>query len=286
MRFPRATLTLIAMWCACSPAVRAQQDTADIPPPHLARVDGTATLDREDVAETATGGVPLVPGDRVRTERGRVELLFPDGSALDLDEYSTIELEGPTLLRMTSGRVILVAAGANNPTSVVQYQIDTPVASAQTDGPGEYRISILGGPSASQTEMAVVRGGGALVTEVGSVTLRAGERSTAWDNAAPSRPQYFNSARYDAFDQWAMGLRDDRLGSRSQSAQYLPADLRMYGGELDRNGSWDYEAPYGYVWYPTVAPAWRPYYDGYWSPVPIYGWTWIGADVWSWPTHH
>ena len=287
MRFPRATLTLIAVWCACSPAVRAQQESADIPPPHLARVDGTATLDREDVAEAATAGVPLVPGDRVRTERGLVELLFPDGSALDVDEYSTIELEGPTLLRMTSGRIILFAAGATNPASAAQFQIDTPVASAQTDGPGEYHISITGSPSNPQTEMAVVRGGGALVTEVGTTPLRSGERSTAWDNAAPSQPQLFNSARYDAFDQWARAQRDDeRLAPRSQSAQYLPADLRMYGGELDRNGSWDYEAPYGYVWYPTVAPQWRPYYDGYWAPVPSYGWTWVGVDVWSWPTHH
>jgi hypothetical protein len=262
------------------------QDSNDAPPPHLAVVDGTATLDREDVTEPATVGAPLVPGDRVRTERGRAELLFPDGSAVDLDEYSTIELEGPTLLRMTSGRVLLFAAGANNPASAVQFQIDTPVASAQTDGPGEYRVSILGSPSALQTEMAVIRGGGALVTELGTMPLRSGERSTAWDNAAPSRPQIFNSARYDAFDQWSMGLRDERLGSRSQSAQYLPADLRMYGGELDRNGSWNYEAPYGYVWYPSVAPEWRPYYDGYWSSVPTYGWTWIGVDVWSWPTHH
>jgi hypothetical protein len=286
MRFLRTTLTLAAVSLSAPvPLVRAQ-DSYDGPPPHLSVVQGTVTLDREDAAEPATSGVPMVPGDRLRTERGRAQLLFPDGSAIDLDEYSAIELEGPTLLRMTSGRALLFAAGANNPTSVVRFQIDTPVASAQTDGPGEYRISIVGDPSALQTEMAVVRGGGALVTEVGSVTLRAGERSTAWDNAAPSRPQYFNSARYDAFDQWAMSLRDDRLGSRSQSAQYLPADLRVYGGELDRYGSWDYEAPYGYVWYPTVAPAWRPYYDGYWSPVPVYGWTWIGTDVWSWPTHH
>ena len=285
MRFPRTTLTLLAAWCAFSPTAFAQDSDA-APPPHLAIVDGTATLDREDVTEPAAGGAPLVPGDRLRTERGRAELLFPDGSAIDLDEYSTIELEGPTLLRMTSGRVLLFAAGSNNPASAVQFQIDTPVASAQTDGPGEYRVSILGSPSAVQTEMAVVRGGGALVTELGTMPLRSGERSTAWDNAAPTRPQLFNSARYDAFDQWAMGLRDERLGSRSQSAQYLPADLRMYGGELDRNGSWNYEAPYGNVWYPTVTPEWRPYYDGYWSSVPLYGWTWIGVDPWSWPTHH
>src|SRR5262249_23102417 len=39
-------------------------------------------------------------------------------------------------------------------------------------------------------------------------------------------------------------------------------------------------------WYPTVAADWRPYYYGYWSPLPTYGLTWIGYDPWSWPTHH
>src|SRR5262245_27912387 len=285
MRFLlRATLILAAVCGAVVPAVFAQESFDA--PAHLSIIEGTATLDREDVTEPATGGMPLVPGDRLRTERGRAELMFPDGSAIDLDEFSTIEIQGPTLLRMIGGRVLVFAAGANNPAARVQFQIDTPVASAQTDGPGEYRVAILGGPSGMQTEMAVARGAGALVNDFGTMPLRSGERSVAWDNAAPSRPQIFNSARYDAFDQWAAGLRDQRLGYRSQSAQYLPADLRMYGGQLDRYGAWNYEAPYGYVWYPTVAPEWRPYYDGYWAPVPVYGWTWVGGDTWSWPTHH
>jgi hypothetical protein len=283
MRFLRTALTLVAVWCTSTAIARAQ-DASEAPPPHVAIVDGVATLDREDMTEPATAGAPLVPGDRLRTERGRAEVLFPDGSAIDLDEYSSIELQGPTLLRVTSGRVRLSVAGTNNPASTVQFQIDTPVASAQTDGPGEYRISLLSDPSGLQTEMAVVRGSGALVSDFGTMPLRAGERSVAWDNAAPSRPQIFNSARFDAFDQWALGLRDQRRASRS--GQYLPPDLRMYGGQLDRYGAWDYEAPYGYVWYPTVAAEWRPYYDGYWAPVPTYGWTWIGVDVWSWPTHH
>jgi hypothetical protein len=124
-----------------------------------------------------------------------------------------------------------------------------------------------------------------LLTDGGSMPLRAGERATAWDNAVPGAPQIFNSARLDAFDRWTAQRRDERLGS-SRSTQYLPADLRMYGGALDRSGTWEYESDYGYVWYPGVAPDWRPYYDGYWSDVPTYGWTWIGVDLWAWPTHH
>jgi hypothetical protein len=74
---------------------------------------------------------------------------------------------------------------------------------------------------------------------------------------------------------------------RAPSTQYLPPDLQAYGQTLDQNGSWDYESSYGgYVWYPTVAADWRPYYYGYWSPVPRYGLTWIGFGAWAWPTHH
>ena len=72
----------------------------------------------------------------------------------------------------------------------------------------------------------------------------------------------------------------------SSSSQYLPADLRPYGNDLDRNGTWANETGYGNVWYPTVEADWRPYYYGYWAPVPIYGWNWIGYNPWSWPTHH
>ena len=74
--------------------------------------------------------------------------------------------------------------------------------------------------------------------------------------------------------------------SATMSAAYLPADLQTYGDTFDRDGSWQYAEPHGYVWYPKVAADWRPYYYGSWSAVPSYGWTWIGIDRWSWPTHH
>ena len=75
-------------------------------------------------------------------------------------------------------------------------------------------------------------------------------------------------------------------GAPRARRQYLPADLRVYGGTLDSYGTWQQEPDYGPVWYPTVAPAWRPYYHGSWSSVPGYGWTWRGLDRWAWPTHH
>src|SRR5688572_19473180 len=88
----------------------AQNTTA---PAHLAFVDGSATLEREGQSEPADAGMPLVAGDRLRTTRGRVEVLFPDGTALEVDEYASIELQAPTLLRLTAGRVLLIVAGVN-----------------------------------------------------------------------------------------------------------------------------------------------------------------------------
>ena len=253
-------------------------------PAHVAYVDGAVTLEREGQTEAALVNAPLVPGDRLRTTAGRIEVLFPDGTTLDIDETSSADLLSPTLVRLTDGRALLAVAGVNDPSAAVRYQIDTPVASVRTDGPGEYRIAVLTGRNEQQTELAVVRGAATFATERGSTHVQAGERSVAFDNGAPSSPQLFNSARFDGFDRWSKERRDARIGS--SSARYLPTELRTYGGALDRAGAWQYTESYGYVWYPSVAADWRPYYDGSWLSVPMYGWTWIGGDFWSWPTHH
>ena len=253
-------------------------------PAHLAYVDGTATLERDGQVETAVSGMPFVPGDRLQTTRGRVEVLFPDGSSLAVDEFTTVELQDRALMRMPAGRVLLTVAGVNDPGNAVRYQIDTPPAAATTDGPGEYRVAMMNGRGETETELAVFRGYATLATDIGSTAVRAGERSLARDALAPSQPLPFNSARFDAFDRWASARRDARLGTTS--SRYLPHDLYAYSSTFDQNGSWSYQAPYGNVWYPTVAAGWRPYFYGYWSPVPTYGWTWVGYDVWGWPTHH
>jgi hypothetical protein len=62
--------------------------------------------------------------------------------------------------------------------------------------------------------------------------------------------------------------------------------VRSYASSFDDNGSWQYQASYGYVWYPRAAVGWRPYYYGRWHHLRPYGWTWVGSDPWAWPTHH
>jgi hypothetical protein len=167
-----------------SSAAYAQEAAA--PPAYLAVVEGIATLERDGDVQPAVRNMPFVTGDRLRTEAGRVEIDFPDGTAIEVAPYSEVEALSPTRVRVLAGSIDHVARSAETPAS----------------------------------------------------------------------------------------------------AAYLPQDLQQYGSTLDQNGSWQYTAPYGDVWYPTVAPRWRPYYYGSWSSVPSYGWTWVGLDAFSWPTHH
>jgi hypothetical protein len=256
-----------------------------VTPPHLAAAEGSVTLERESQSESAASGLVLLAGDRIRTGAGRAEILFPDGSALAIDEQTSVDLLDRNLLRLIEGRVLLTVAGAGDPRSAALFQIDTRTSSVRTQGPGEYSVMVSQYSSGADTELAVVRGSAELATERDSVRLRSGESTTAREGFPPSVPVRFNSARADDFIRWADAKRSERMGY-SASTQYLPQDLRMYGGTLDRYGAWQYESAYGYVWYPSVATAWRPYYKGYWSSLPKYGWTWIGLDVWAWPTHY
>ena len=266
----------LLLFCAAPSSAQALPEQPT--PAYVRIVDGHALLEREGNADTADAGMVFVPGDRLRTDRGRVEVLFPDGTALDIDEFSDITLQEPQALRLEAGRAWISVPRE----STARIQIDTPAATAYSNGPGEFRVAVLG-TRGGQTEMLVTTGLGELVADRGSVKLQAGEKSTAIANDVPSRPERF-AAHLEAFDNWALAQRNDRDAGRS--GQYLPADLRVHGDTLDENGNWQYESTYGYVWYPTVAVGWHPYYNGYWATVPAYGWIWIGAERWAWPTHH
>ena len=247
-------------------------------PAHVSHVEGTVTLERDGRPETSPLNMPLLSGDRLKTVDGRVEILFADGSALHLDTRSTLDIQSDELARLIDGRMRLAMAGRG-----LTYRIDSPAGSVRIAQPGEFKLSMLHGDNETQLELAVIRGAAEIFTDQGSTTVRAGERAYASAGLAPSYAYNYNSANFDAFDQWAEARRDTRLGV---SAQYLPEDVRPYSTTFDQYGDWRYEQTYGYVWYPRVAATWRPYYYGRWASYPRYGWTWVGVDSFAWPTHH
>lgn len=274
----RRTASVLLLICGFAAfQAQAQESRSTETPAHISFVDGSAVLERDGRIDADLVSMPLLAGDRLRTQGGRVEVLFADASVLHLDANTVVDFQSDDVLRLLEGRIRLSIAG---PARDVAYRIDAPSAWVQINDPGEYRVAIQGG---SDVELAVLRGAAELVNEHGRSFIRAGERTFARAGAAPSPAYVYNSAAWDGFDQWSESRRDQRLGT---SAQYLPPDVRPYAGTFDRYGDWRYEQSYGYVWYPRVHAGWRPYHYGRWASLRPYGWTWIAGDPWGWPTHH
>ena len=280
----RTPVRLLLTMAVLLPTAATAQEAAvwdDQVPAHAAVVDGTSTLERDGLVDPLALNTILVAGDRIRTDQGRVEVIFSDGSVLDVDAFSSIDLLSDTLIRLLEGRVRLTVAR----TSGADYRVDSAGGSVVVRMAGEYRISTGNVRSANpQLELVVYRGSAELRNQLGTTIVRPGTYAVASAATTPSLPYAVNSAAWDEFDVWANGQRDARLGYTS--TPYLPVELRSYGGALDHAGNWDYVAPYGNVWYPYVPAGWYPYSQGSWSFVGHFGWTWVGVERWAWPTHH
>lgn len=257
-------------------------DWSDDVPAHLAVVDGEGWLQRDAVNEAAAENTPLLAGDRLQTGRGRIEVLFADGSALALDEHTEVAFLSDALLRLDRGRVRLEltrTAGAAG------YRVDAAGTTTWIQTAGEYRIQLdERGGAAPDVQLLVIRGSAEIASNHGRTLVRAGYEASASALTAPSLPYAVTVSSWDGFDRWWQARRDERTGF--SSTQYLPAEISYYGGVLDRHGDWGYEPTVGYVWYPRVDVAWQPYAVGRWSFVGAYGWVWVGGDRWAWPTHH
>ena len=60
-------------------------------------------LERDGQPDASPTNMPLLSGDRVRTDGGRVEILFVDGSALHLDANTTVDFQSDELVRLMDG---------------------------------------------------------------------------------------------------------------------------------------------------------------------------------------
>ena len=146
-------------------AVATDRDWSDDIPAHLATVDGAATLERDGRVERAQENVPLLAGDRLRTDRGRLQVLFADGSSLDLDEFSTIDLLDDALVRLQGGRVRLAIVRSADS---LDYRVDAAGTTTFIRASGEYRVS-LGDPrvEAPEVRVTVFRGSAELASPFG-----------------------------------------------------------------------------------------------------------------------
>jgi len=265
-------------------ATAAQPEGEERAPAYIASIDGIARLDREGRSDAAERGVPLVPGDRVRTDAGRLELAFPNGSQVYLDRFGELEMIDPLSLRLARGRLYIRLQATIE--AAERIIVETPGASVEFGDDGEYRIAV-GGTEAVEVELSTLRGAAAISSEGGSVEVLAGRHAIVRDGGAPTEPEWFNASE-TSLEKWAAEREAMWQSGLYASRQYLPSELAPYAATFDQNGSWQNDDTYGAVWYPSgTSEDWRPYYDGRWDYTPTYGYTWIASGpIWAYPTHH
>jgi hypothetical protein len=278
-----------------------QQPPAEPPPGYLLGVEGSAVLERDNTTGDAIPGMPLLIGDRLRSEGGRLEVKWAERSELLLARYTDLDVLARGMVRVPRGRVTIKLITAPGQSAHDQLAIDTPGASVKFFAAGEYLVTV-GGSGAPEVELAVIRGSASLSSDRGQIMLAEGERSLVKDGAEPLAPapyvanaqQQDEPIEQDADEEEAPydptpdleAFQRSSAGGAYGGTSYLPTELYGYETVLNQHGTWMSDPSYGYVWYPRVHSDWRPYYRGRWHHVPRYGWTWIGGERWAWPTHH
>ncbi len=254
----------------------------------LTYVNGAVYVQRSSDLGYEQGEVnlALVRGDKIGTEKGQAEIHFGRRNYLRLDdntkaEFVLLPTEGEERIKihLTEGRAYFRVSHLALDKG---FEVHTPDASFYVLETGLYRFDVRLG---RETQAVVREGSLEAAAEDGSVLVGHQETVTASEGRLLGDP-YYAYARDDAFDAWNGG-RDAQLSARSER-RYLPSEMEEYEEELDQNGHWVYEQPYGNVWVPNVSryDDWRPYFYGRWLWYPVIGWTWVSSESWGWPVYH
>ena len=244
-----ARLVFLPLWLGLSsltvPAVVAAQTPSQPPPPHsvvtdtsqpqqppahLAVVEGTVTLERDARVEPALANVPLLAGDRVRTEAGHVAVRFGSGSMLELDRFSDVDLQADSLVQLLSGalHVVLVSNVACSPPEswCLAYRIDAAPGSVVLHTVGDYRVSLSNLGNDPRIDLTVLHGSATLQNGRGTVLVGAGSRAWAYADVPPSQPVPADTTASTLDDRFAAVRRAARVSA--PPPQHLPAELAEY----------------------------------------------------------
>jgi hypothetical protein len=243
------------------------------------------------------GGInsPVFPGDSIVTASPqRAEVQLARGSVVWVDEGTEVaflslpdpyaDIADTTLLQLAGGRLRLAVLLGDKE----EFRVDTPASTVYPLGNADLRIETDG---AGRTRVFSRGGVAEVVGAGGSVILRGGMGTEILPGSVPSDPAPASTFAGDGFDRWVEQrereheYRDARAEAAPEVYEELPQEVRPYYRELSDHGRWVHEDGVGWVWSPTVAADWRPYYDGYWA-YGANGYFWVSYEPWGWAPYH
>ena len=271
----------------------------------LSDVKGNLALDRKTGLgfEQTMQNMPIVEGEKLKTEDGFAEVEFEDNTTMRLAPNSQVDF---SLLALRSSGA--KASTMNVMKGTVYVSTESTKGNEFLLVAGDTKVTVA--PSThlrmevneSRTVVSVFNGNaevqhGAETTQVGkkqSLTLDAGEMTFAkkvqgqpydeWDKESLDYHKRYAAANAFAGGGNAYGLSDlNYYGSFINAGGYSFWQPYFVGAGWSpyANGVWAMYPGAGYSWVSPYPWGWLPYHSGAWSFFPGYGWGWQPGGSWN-----
>ncbi len=251
----------------------------------LSSVQGTLALDRKTGLgfEQTMQNMPIIQGQRLRTEAGYAEVEFEDNSTLRLAPDS--EVDFPLLAMRSSGAkasTMNVVKGTvyvtTESTKDNEFLLEAGQAKIVVPASTHLRLDFDGESallSVFKGSVQVQRGSDtSVVNKKETLSLSTGEMTIAKKIAEES---------YDAWDKQSMDYHEAYSRANSFAGggnSFGLSDLNYYGNFVNVPG-------YGSFWQPyLVGSGWSPYGNGVWAMYPGAGYSWVSPYPWGWLPYH
>jgi hypothetical protein len=251
-------------------------------------VKGDPLNDSRTGWEAAVLNLPIRQGYVLATDAGRAEVEFEDGATAFLAENTVLEFYD---LSSEDGgfttRLILRQGSAEfyvNPARGDYFSVTGGDFSVQAESKTMFRMNNFDDGSNVNVIRgrltALVNGKETLLQKNQSLSLQAGQPESMAIERIPAS---------DDFDQWVAGRIETATTATEAGRQYTNgySGYSAGFGDLYTYGSWFPVAGFGNCWRPYgVGFGWSPFDVGSWYWDPVFGWTFIGGQLWGWLPYH
>jgi hypothetical protein len=260
----------------------------DDPPMEAARLSfaqGSVSVQQSGSDDWAQANVnfPLGPGDRLFVDQdgvaeiqiGRTYVRVGAGTDLSVVEISPRHIT----LGVAQGSVHVHTFGFWPGQELI---ISTTSGALNLGREAEFRADVY--PDQQATVFTNFSGATHAFAAGGFSTYVGEGSSLQMSGVNPVYTQWLEPNQPDQLDNWSVE-RDQQLAN-SVSSQYVSAEMPGYN-DLDANGDWMPDTPYGPVWFPNNVPyGWAPYRYGHWMNRPFWGWVWVEDEQWGYAPFH
>jgi Family of unknown function (DUF6600)/FecR protein len=251
----------------------------------LSEVKGSLSLDRKTGLgfEQTMPNMPIVEGEKLRTQQGFAEVEFEDNTTLRLAPESQVDFE-LLALRSSGAKASLMDVKQG----IVYVNTESTKGNEFLLRAGEMKMTVA--PSThlrlevgdTKTVLSVMNGSVEVVRDGETKTI--GKKETMTVDA--DQVTMANKVASGPFDAWDKESNDYHARYAMANAvagggnRYGLSDLNYYGNFINAGG-------YGQIWQPYLTGAgWSPYANGMWALYPGAGYSWVSPYPWGWLPYH